>query len=245
MPGHTRCLLQLVGPIWVVCLALSYPGVAAESFWDTVLRITGIAATPSQQRGGGAGPEAGDIWVINLVQKTRLRLTRDGGYRSPVFLPGDASLLALKGDAVMQIPLSGSEPVQLHMVQGVAKLVGVHRENPDKVLILLTGTDDQHAVGLLSVQSGQVTPLPYDHQSRDAQRLYRHLQGWERVYGNTTLSVQDQSTSGAAGVGERTNAYLKQGDEAPVNLSACKGANCGQPSLSHDGRRVAFVKAEH
>ena len=244
MPGHTRCLLLLAGPIWVVCLALSYPGVAAESFWDTVLRITGIAATPSQQRGAGAGPEAGDIWVINLAQKTRLRLTRNGGYRSPIFLPGDASLLALKGDAVMQIPLSGSEPVRLHTVKGVAKLVGVHQEAPDKVLILLTGPDDQHAVGLLSVQSGQVTPLPYDHQSGDAQRLYRHLQGWERVYGDTTLSIQDQSTPGGADAGEWTDVFLKRGDEASVNLSACKGASCGQPSLSHDGRQIAFVKAE-
>jgi len=144
----------------------------------------------------------------------------------------------------MQIPLSGSEPVRLHMVKGVAKRVGVHRENPDKVLILFTGADEQHTVGLLSVQSGQVTRLLYDHQSRDAQRLYRHLQGWARVYGNTTLSVPDQSTPGAADAGERTDVYRKHGDEAPVNLSTCKGANCGQPSLSYDGRQVAFVKAE-
>ena len=29
----------------------------------------------------------------------------------------------------------------------------------------------------------------------------------------------------------------------PQNLSACDGVNCGQPSLSPDGRRIAFVKA--
>jgi hypothetical protein len=203
-----------------------------------------IAATPSQQRGAGAGPEAGDIWVITLVQKTRLRLTRDGGYRSPVFLHGDASLLALKGDAVVQVPLSGSEPVRLHVIKGVTKFVGVHREDPDKVLILCTGAADRHTVGLLSVQSGRVAPLPFDHQSTDAQRVYR-LQEWEGVYGDITLSVQEQSTPGAADAGARTDVYRRQGNTPPVNLSTCKSANCGQPSLSHDGRRVVYVRAEH
>jgi Tol biopolymer transport system component len=29
----------------------------------------------------------------------------------------------------------------------------------------------------------------------------------------------------------------------PQNVSGCDGVNCGQPALSPDGRRVAFVKA--
>jgi hypothetical protein len=241
--GYTRCLLMLLGPIWGVCLALHCPDVAAQSFWDTLLRITGIAATPSQQKGHSAGPETGDIWISNLAQKTRQRVTHGGGYRSPVFLPDDASLLALQGEAVFQLPLSDNAPVRLYTVQGVTKLVGFHREDPDKVLILLTGADQQHAVGLLSITSGQVTPLPYDRQSEDAQRLYRHVQGWERVYGTTILYVQAQSPQGAAGAGEWTDVYRKHGDEAPANISKCDDAHCGQPSLSHDGRQVAFVKA--
>jgi hypothetical protein len=32
--------------------------------------------------------------------------------------------------------------------------------------------------------------------------------------------------------------------QEPVDVSRCDGTNCGQPSMSADGRLIAFVKAE-
>jgi hypothetical protein len=36
--------------------------------------------------------------------------------------------------------------------------------------------------------------------------------------------------------------YIQQGSKDPVNLSKCDGVSCNQPSLSHSGQQVAFVK---
>lgn len=237
--------LLLCGTLWVVCLALPGPVAWAQSWWDTVLRVTGIAATPSQQRGIDNGSTAGDIWVITLAQHTRQRLTFDSGYGSPLFLPGDANLLALKGEAIVQIPRAGGAPVQRHTVPGVHKLVGVHRDNGDQVLILLRPpSGPRPTVGLLSLRSGRVTPLPTG-QSPDDQRRYNHLRGWDRVYGDTTLSVQEQPTQGPGGVAVWTDVYRKHGNNPAENLSRCADSHstCGQPSLSHDGTVVAYVKA--
>ena len=62
------------------------------SFLQTLLRVTGISATPSSQKGPGDELQAGDVWIASRAQGTRLRLTREGGYRSPVFGPAALSL---------------------------------------------------------------------------------------------------------------------------------------------------------
>jgi hypothetical protein len=64
-----------------------------------------------------------------------------------------------------------------------------------------------------------------------------HLAGWSRVYNTTTLFVEP-----AAEAGQGTDVYMKRGQTEPVNINMCDGALCDQPSLSHDGNRVVFVK---
>src|SRR5258707_6535096 len=77
------------------------------SFWQRVLRFVGISATPSAQKGPGDEISGGDIWVADLERNILLRLTSDGGYRSPILLRDDRIVLALKGDDLVQIPISG------------------------------------------------------------------------------------------------------------------------------------------
>jgi hypothetical protein len=45
---------------------------------------------PSARKGPGDDLEAGDVRVASLAERARLRLTRDGGYRSPISAAGDA-----------------------------------------------------------------------------------------------------------------------------------------------------------
>ena len=65
----------------------------------------------------------------------------------------------------------------------------------------------------------------------------------KRVYGDTKVYVRTESKSDMAGSVGWTDVYLKQGNNSPLNVSRCDGVNCGQPSLSNDGRQVVFVKA--
>ncbi len=235
----------LVASRVIVCVALLGGSLAfaqTEAFLQRVLRVTGISAVPSAQKEGGDEPASGDIWVASLAERTRLRLTRDGGYRSPVFAPGDQGVLALKQGTLVTMPTGGGEARPGHALKGASKLVGFSPERPGEVLVVFE-TDGAPWLGFVALASGQVTRLPHDRASREHRSLIAHVMDWERVYGDTTLYVKAESKQGLTGPVEWTDVYLKRRSE-PVNVSRCDGVNCGQPSLSHDGRRVAFVKAQ-
>jgi hypothetical protein len=227
----------------MIVLAMPLHGTCAESFLTTVLRVTGISASPSQLKSPDEEGEPGDIWLVNVVQRTQVQLTSDGGYRSPVFSPGDDHILALKGNTLVHIPRAGGTPERIHTVQGVTKIVGFDQAKQDKALILLK-EDGGTAVGLLSLHSGDVIPLSYDRTSQEHQSLVTHMQEWERVYGDTTLYPKSTTKRGVAGVMRWTDVYLKRGEMPALNLSKCEEINCSQPSLSHDGEEVVYIRAE-
>src|SRR4030042_841504 len=79
----------------------------AEPFWQVVLRVTGISATPSQLKSISDEIE-GNIWVVDLTHENRLiKDTSKGSYHSPVSLPGNQQILALKDGKVVQVSVSG------------------------------------------------------------------------------------------------------------------------------------------
>jgi len=229
--------------VWMIFLAVSVAA-QTETFLEKVLRIAGISATPSQQKGPGDERDTGDIWVVTLSQGTRQRLTRGGGYRSPVFALGGEHILALKGYNIVRIPMFGGEAKTLYAIPGALKLVGSSKDDQDTVLLLTEDADDRLTVGLLTVRSGQITTLTYNKKSKDDQRLLIHLKGWERVYDGTTLYVKEETKQGMGGRWQWTDVYLKRGDQEPMNLSKCDGIVCGQPSLSPDSRQVVFIKVQ-
>jgi hypothetical protein len=92
------------------------------------------------------------------------------------------------------------------------------------------------------IDEAQGTPLPFDPASRAERAVLLHLTDWKRVYGATVVCVKSEVRPGLAGAVEWTDAYLKRAGDEPVNLSRCDGVPCGQPSLSHHGRLVAFVR---
>lgn len=239
----TRCfvLASLVLTWIMITTALSAD--QTESFWERLLRITGISATSRHQKGPGDVHDTGDIWVANVTHHTRQRLTWDGGYRSPVFEPGDEHILALKGESLIRLSASGGDPESRYILRGALKLVGFNKDNQDQVLLLRDDAEGQLAVGLLSLQSGKVVPLPYDPRSTKDRDMLSQLKGWSRTYGdNTTVYIKQVTQQTMAGRVQSTDIYIKQPNQAPVNLSKCQEVSCGQPSLSHDGERVVFIK---
>lgn len=208
-----------------------------------LLNFGGVGATPRPKGSAQNMESGGNIWIIQLDSLNQVQITTDGGYRSPVFLPGDEAILALKGSEVLRLPVTGEEGEVLHTVQGIVKLVGFDKENQDDLLALFKDEEGKpYVVGVLSLQSGQMTPIPYDKESAEDRQMLSHIRGWERIYGNTTVYVQTETKRESAGTLEWTDVYIQQGDEEPVNLSQGDGVNCGHPSLSHDGRQVVFIK---
>jgi hypothetical protein len=215
-----------------------------ESFWDKLLRVTGISATPASLR-GEEHVTSGDIWVVVVSQTpSAQRLTRDGGYRSPVFDAQARNVLALKGSDLYRVPMNGDPPARLHGLTGVSKLVGLSSDGPDELLVL--GNDDRDApyAAMVSIRTGALTRIPHNPASSDDRVMLAHLAGWERVYGNTRVYTETTEREGAGGTAiEFTDVYLKRGSDPPVNLTHGTTISSSQPSLSPDGRQVVFIRA--
>ncbi len=230
----------------IICIAvaalLAFPTSAvAGSLVDKLLRISGLTLAPGQMRGAGDEAE-GSIWIADLERRSVSPVTPHGGYRSPVFSPADGSIFALKGDRVIRMPPGGGTPTAVQRASGAVKLAGFDGKNADEIVVLLE--EGSSPLGVLSLKTGKLTPLPYEANSDDQRRILGQIRGQDRFYGETTVYVKTESKEGLSRTIEWTDVYVRRGDSTPQNVSSCDGVNCTQPALSPDGRRVAFVKAD-
>lgn len=248
------CLLGLPAccAVFGVCFAQnpqairqqSAPARKTETFWHKVLRVSGIAQSPSTLKGPGDEVTRGQVWIADVAAGKARKLTGSGGFRSPVFLPDGHDLLALKGTSVVRVALADGQVTNLFTVTGLAKFVGMSEDDADKVLVVSRDSSGHPGVAFLSVSTGKLDPLAYDPSSNDDRHLVEHLSAWDRHYGDTIVYVDQQTKSGMAGTLSWADVFLKQGAGGPRDLSNCDGTNCGQPSLSPDGKFVAFVKSD-
>lgn len=215
----------------------------STGFTEKLLQFFGISDSPSTLK----SPEevtSGELWVADLNSRTARALTSSTGWRSPVFLPGTKDVLALRGTDVVRVPSAGGEGEKLCSVDAIVKLVGVRRDDPGKVLILLRGEPDGHPrVGFLTVTTGAVTVVPYDLASSRDLQMVENLEGWSRTYGDRHIYVGRQTKQAFSGTVEWFDVFLKVDNQEPVDVSQSDGVNCGQPSLSENGSLLVFVKA--
>jgi hypothetical protein len=216
---------------------------AEDGLLNKLLRITGISATPSQQKAPSEEIEAGgEIWISNVKAGTLHRLGHENGFRTPIFGPNDEAVLAVKGGVLWRVSLQTDDASKMHQVAGLTKLVGIDRQDSDKILVLIK-RGSTTAPALLSLATGAITEISYDANSRNDRKLLNHVKGWERVYGDVMVYPKAQTRETVSGTVEWQDVFLKRDDVAPVNVSRCDGANCGQPSLSGDGTKVVFIRA--
>jgi hypothetical protein len=213
------------------------------SFWQRLLRFAGISATPSAQKAPGDEVTDGDIWLVQLDSSQASRLTHEGGYRSPIFLSGDQKILALKSEDVMEIGLTGAPPKKRFGVKSVVKLIGVNMDDPNSILVLLEDPNRNPGLGLLTLNDGRVTIIPPEGRD-EYRRALTHAKSWERVYGSTKTFVKTEVKTDIVGAIEWSDVYVKRDSSEPRNVSRCDGKNCGQPSLSQNGRTVTFIKSQ-
>jgi len=214
-----------------------------ETFWEWALRFSGISANPNTLKGAGDEPLSGQVWVADLPSGTRRKITPDSGYRSPVYFPNGSDILALQAGYVVRISSGGDKPAKLYKIAGVTKLVGFSLGGGAEALALTEDDAGHVSPARLSVNTGAITPLPYDPQSSRDRQMLEHLQDWQRSYGDTVVYVKRESRQALSGTVEVSNIFLKYPGRDPQNVSGCDLASCGQPSLSPDGNRVLFIKA--
>jgi hypothetical protein len=235
--GFYKTLLTLVA-VWLFSVSLVY----SAPLLEIAAAFLGISASRGQLKGPDEFPGSGEIWVANLETEKKRKISRTSGYRSPLFLPEDEDLLALKGSQVERLRGKDGKAETLFTFDGIVKLVGFHGQDPDKVLVLYRGDHRTQVPGVLSLASGRIEPLPFDQKSEVDRRLLAILSGWERTYGPKKVFVRRQSEEDLSGTIAWTDVFFKQEGQDPINVSHGDGVNCGQPSLSHNGVLVTYIR---
>jgi len=237
--------MNLALQFWIsaalVVIGLGNPGSArADSLFDRILRVMGISATPSQMK-GDSNVIAGQIWIAELKSGRRTALTVDSGYRWPVYEPGGEGIVALNGERLVRISLKAQEAKVLHTIPGVDKLVCFDVDQRDSLLVVLN--DDNAPLAMVSLKTGQLTPLPYDPKLKVHRSMLSHVKGQERIYTTSRVYIRTESKQSLEGTIEWDDVYVRQGAAEPRNVSECDGVACSQPSLSPNGMEVVYIKA--
>jgi hypothetical protein len=182
--------------------------------------------------------ESGEVWAIRISSFTVSQLTAVGGYRSPVFVPGGDSVLALRGADLVRITIVEPDPTVLFSLPHIVKLVGFSPNDPDNVLAVF----EEDRIGLVNLSTQKVMFIEHNASGEDRD-MVNSLKAWERDYGGVCLFVKPAEELGGymdVYIRDRGCEVKNQGRE--VNLSRCRVFNCGQPSLSSDSKRVVFVR---
>jgi hypothetical protein len=233
--------VRCVGYLAIVVALLTVTADAQQSLIVRLLRIAGLTAAPSQLKGPG-DEKPGNVWTADLEGKTTRALTRDGGYRSPVFAAAGA-IYALKADAIVALRTDGS-PSAVQTVRGLVKLVGFEGPNTDDIVVLIEAAAGLSPLAIVALKNGAVTPLPYDPRSDEERQMLAQIRSQARVYGDTNVYTKTNSKQLISRPIEWTDVYVQRGTEPPRNVSACDGVDCGQPALSPDRRTVVYIRSE-
>jgi hypothetical protein len=216
----------------------------STSFVEKLLKFSGISDSSETLKGVWDEVVTGEVWIADLETKSTHSLTPNAGYRSPVFLAGTEFVVALQGNDVVKISTAGGESKKLYSAGAITKLLGCGSEDLGKILVLMRGeVDGRPRVGLLTVNTGTIKVVPYNPSSGQDLQMLESLQGWARTYGDQRVYVKRQTKQALSGTVEWSDVFLKVGDQQPVDISQCDRVNCGQPSLSENGRLLVFVKA--
>jgi hypothetical protein len=215
-------------------LPLSSPD--SRPTWERIVRTLLIPPSPLNQRDPLPSDAKGKIFIVPSLGGEEHEVTSQGGFSSPIFMPGDDSLLALRGDRLLQIDLAGGAPKEIAPLPGVAKLLGFDPNRPNEVLFLVD-VNSRHRIGWFDVMSKQLGTLSYFPTDKQGQWSLKYLQDDDREVTDVRLLVKFKDPNSLW-----TDIFIQRDGKVELNLTRGSGANNRQPALSHNGRHVAFVR---
>jgi hypothetical protein len=215
-----------------------------ESVLAWLLRFAGITLTSSRQKGENIR-DAGTIWVADLLTQESSPLNQGNNFRWPIFLSSERSILALRNNEVIKLSLTENTQRMVANIPGIVKLVGASLDNPDEVLVVIEDKGLPR-LGTLSVTSGRVSMPEFENrqvpqtEGLTEEALALAIAGSaEREQGALKVSVETTKQAGT----DVFVAIKKSGPNPETrNVSNCNGSKCSQPSLSSEGRFVAYIK---
>jgi hypothetical protein len=197
--------------------------------------LLGLPSAPTQLRSEDPNV-SGDIWMIPLSGGTKMRVTAEGNYRSPVFAPDGKSLFALRGDTLVRIALAGHAVREVARAPGVSRLAGIVPDRPNDLVMLVVDAGRLH-IETLDLISRRRSVMSHDPKDPRDALVLAYLASDAREYGNVRLTVAEQHTSFRVW----KDVFVQMGEQPLVNLTNGQGTSSRQPALSPDKTLVAYV----
>jgi hypothetical protein len=233
---NLRHFLPVISLVILTILPFHRATAEGDSFLAALLRFTGITATPSTVRGNDSFKE-GDIWLFDVLGASTSeprKITKAGNYHTPLWLPGNQSILAMKGDKLVQLNAQGNEEKTLHTLTDSTVLLGFDKNDPNRVLVL-----QDSLAGVLILTNGQITPLPYDKGNPTNRFELDQLSSGFRDYGTSQVSIENQRKVDPKGHFRQVGTvHIRLGKKA---ISISCPSTCSQPALTADGRQLLFI----
>ncbi len=206
----------------------------AESLLDALMRFTGIDITTSRVRGSFIN---GNLWLIKInksgVNEPK-KITDDGLYHSPLWVPGSSVILAIKENKLIQFNTDDYKGGIRHVFSKKTILLGFDKSNANLILILQGSLP-----AVFSLSDSQIIPLPYDKKNGEDRDALGLLLNDYRNYGNTEVFIDKQTRADGKSSFKKINRiHIKTGDQ-DIAIS-CTGT-CAQPALNRDGQQLVFV----
>jgi len=217
-----------------------------KSILDRLMTFFGITANPTMLKDDSV-IERGDIWIVSLAKgSTPRQLTFNEFYRTPVFTPNGDSILTLKNEKLLKIPIKNPKAsIVLCTLPNVTKLISFHTTSKNELLVLAYSPDNKIAPGVVYVDSGKYALLPNNNKIDQGkyQRFLHYLRSWERVYKDGKLKIYPKTLSKRSFSGniEWTEIFIEIDKKPPRQLTQCDKANCNQAVLSHDLLQAVYV----
>jgi hypothetical protein len=207
-----------------------------EPFWKLLAAVFGLTASPKQQRPVPPREVRGDIILAAVDGGERRQLTRDGDHHSPIFLPGDEAVLALRGDRLVQINAVDGKSEEIATLPGVIKLIGIDPADAKRVFVL--AKDEGEPVKRFDLGSKRLEAIPHDPMSRDDEAMLTFIRGEDHIYGDVKLRVDEKSNS----LEDWTDVVVIRPRAEIKTLTEGAGVSSRQPALGHKKKLVAYVK---
>jgi len=235
---NTKQFLPIISLGILTILPFQPATAEGNSFLTALLRFTGITATPGAVKGND-NFAAGNIWLVQIeaakASEPR-KITNNGNYHTPLWIPGSQAILAMKSDKLVKLNAQGNEEKTLHTLTRNTALLGFDKHDTNRILVLQRPL----AVGILTLASGQITPLPYDRNNSKELEAFEQLRKDFRSYDSVKVSVNEKKKPDSQGRFKSFYTILiEQLGGKDVSISC--PSDCSQPALAENGQQLLFI----